>query len=348
MNQLLKGILIIFFKKMEFTFNSINDIILIAENYKSSRKRKRYGDFKLRSPRNSDTSYNVDLERLSKCIGPLKKLNDLIGMDELKKNIVDQILFYAQDLNTNEMMHTCLTGPPGVGKTTLGKILAELYCSLGFLETDNFNVVTSADLIAGYIGQTAIKTRKILKKSLGGVLFLDEAYAIGTGDSESIGYSKECADTINAFLSENTSNFIMIIAGYREELDRNFFTLNPGLRRRFPWIYDIVKYSTPNLMDIFIYQVYENDWMIDSELLDNLQHLKDLFEKNNNIFNNNGGDTLTLFDKAKIIHSRRVFGKKKKYKRVLNLEDIASAIELVKVLKNKITKTNEPPYGMYL
>ena len=92
----------------------------------------------------------------------IKKLESLIGMDSVKKNIIDQILFYTQGLNTDEMMHTCLTGPPGVGKTTLGKILAEIYCSLGFLSTDNFKVVSRADLVAGYVGQTALKTLKVL------------------------------------------------------------------------------------------------------------------------------------------------------------------------------------------
>jgi len=226
----------------------------------------------------------------------------------------------------------------------LGKILSELYCSMGFLDTDNFTVVTSADLIAGYVGQTAIKTRKTLKNALGGVLFLDEAYSIGAGDSESVGFSKECADTINAFLSENTSNFIMIIAGYSEELEKCFFSLNKGLKRRFPWTYTIEKYSSSNLKDIFLYQVKENGW--DIEITDS--ELESLFTEYSSTFNNNGGDTLILFDKAKIIHSRRVFGKKRKYKMTLNFDDLKHGFELLKVHKTVESKEKPPPYGMYL
>jgi Holliday junction resolvasome RuvABC ATP-dependent DNA helicase subunit len=314
-----------------FEFNSLGELITVVHRYKQNRRKRGRGDWKI--------PYNVDMERLLDCLIPLEKLDDLIGMEDIKKNIIDQVLFYAQDLNTNEMMHTCLTGPPGVGKTTIGKILAELYCSMGFLKTDNFRVVSRPDFIAGYLGQTALKTERLLKKSLGGVLFVDEAYSLGTHDD---GFSKECIDTINKFLSENTSDFIMIIAGYKEELDRYFFSANKGLKRRFSWVYDIKKYTPDNLVEIFKYQVYTNEWFLDDEVTS--ETLKNIFNQNN--FEDNGGDTLLLFDKSKISHSRRVFGKSKKIKRILNMIDIEKGFELMKKQKTKETKA--PPYGMYV
>jgi len=327
-----------------YNFDSLKNLIIEIEKYKDSRKRRKIDNPEqeiIRAP------YNQDMENLIWSIEPLKRLDNLIGMDSIKKNIIDQILFYGQGLNTNEMMHTCLTGPPGVGKTTLGKILAELYCSLGFLETSNFKVVSRSDLVAGYVGQTAIKTQKVLQNSKGGVLFIDEAYSLGVGEDESRNsYGKECIDTINKFLSENTSDFILIIAGYKDELERHFFAINKGLERRFPWIYDISEYSVDNLKDIFVYQVLENRWNFELSIIDNnYSSIKDLFVEYSDIFGNNGGDTLCLFDKAKICHSRRVFGLKKKFKKILNIVDIRSAAKLMKSIKKE--SQDSLPFGMY-
>jgi SpoVK/Ycf46/Vps4 family AAA+-type ATPase len=316
----------------EYSISSIIDIIELSKNYEIGRKRKR-------------VDYNFDLERLKPCIKALKKLNELVGMEEIKKNIIDQILFYAQDLNTNEMMHVCLTGPPGVGKTTVGKILAELYCSLGFLETDNFRIADRSSCIGGYLGQTAIKTKKVLNKSLGGVLFLDEIYSFGSGKEDSDSFAKECIDTINQFLSENTKNFIMIIAGYKDEVEKCFFSVNPGLRRRFPWRYNIKDYTHINLKEIFIYQVKENYWNFEDDF--DFESLNDIFHQKE-YFKDNGGSCLTLFDKAKICHSRRMFGRRKRYKKYLNLQDITSAFELVKQQHDLSKKESHPPFGMYL
>jgi SpoVK/Ycf46/Vps4 family AAA+-type ATPase len=315
--------------------SSITDIIELSKDYQAGRKRKR----------ENKIEYNFDIERLKSCIVPLKKLNELVGMEDIKKNIIDQVLFYAQELNTNEMMHICLTGPPGVGKTTVGKILAELYCSMGFLETDKFKIADRASCIGGYLGQTAIKTKKILKESLGGVLFLDEIYSFGSGKDDGDSYAKECIDTINQFLSENTDNFIMIIAGYKDQVEKCFFDVNPGLNRRFPWRYNIKDYTNENLKEIFMYQVHENGWEFDENFdyttLDKLFAQKEYFK-------NNGGSCLNLFDKAKITHSRRVFGRKDYLKKFLNVQDITSAFNLLKQQYEQEKKNTQPPFGMYV
>ena len=312
----------------------IQGLINLAEGYRLQRKKKR------KRPR-----YNVDIERLKKCLEPLKKLNDLIGMEEIKRNIVDQILFYTQELNTDEMMHMCITGPPGVGKTTVGKILSELYCSMGFLKTDNFKIADRSDLIGGYLGQTALKTKKVLKESLNGVLFLDEIYAFGCGKDDSDSYSKECIDTINQFLSEHTENFIMIIAGYSEEVERCFFSMNPGLKRRFPWRYEIKDYSPENLKQIFIYQVKQNDWEFEPDF--DFSLLDPLFSQRE-YFKNNGGDCLNLMSRARICHSRRVFGQSRHLKRLLSITDIRDAFDILKHHQRLNNKESTPPYGMYL
>ena len=176
----------------------------------------------------------------------------MIGLDSLKNKLCHQILFYLQGLdNTNkDMLHTVIEGDPGVGKTEIAKILGELYCSLGILSKGTFKSVKRADLVGGYLGQTATKTLKILEENKGGVLFIDEAYSLGNEEGKDI-YSKECIDTITAFLSENRQDFVCIIAGYKKALRQCFFKYNAGLERRFPWSYTIDPYNDIELKLIF-------------------------------------------------------------------------------------------------
>ena len=319
---------------MDYDIKSIIDIIEISKKYEKGRKR----------PRESGIQYNFDLERLKDCIEPLKKLNALIGMDDIKKNIIDQILFFTQELNTNEMMHVCITGPPGAGKTTMGTILAELYCSMGFLSKGNVKFATRDQLIGGYLGQTAIKTKKLLKEAIGNALVIDEVYSLGYAKGDSDSYAKECVDTINQFLSENTENFLMIIMGYSEDIDKYFFSMNPGLRRRFPWRYEIKDYTPTNLKEIFKYQVEKNGWEFDDDF--NFSDLDQVFSQKE-YFKDNGGSCLILFDKTKITHARRVFGQRRRFKKKLSMPDILQAFEIMKKA-NINGKIDLPPYGMYL
>ena len=112
------------------------------------------------------------------------------------------------------MLHCVIEGPPGVGKTEVAKILGQIYRKMGILTSDKFKSVKRSHLIGGYLGQTAIKTQKVLDECNGGVLFIDEAYSLGNSEGKD-SYSKECIDTLTAHLSENKQNFICIIAGYK-------------------------------------------------------------------------------------------------------------------------------------
>jgi len=320
---------------------SINDLIELANEYKQNKQNKKN---KKRSA-DKQIKCNNDLERLVNCLEPLKKLNELIGMEEIKKNIIDQILFYCQKLNTDEMMHVCITGPPGVGKTTLIKILAELYCSMGFLESGEVHFATRDSLIGGYLGQTAIKTKKVLKNALHSTLVIDEIYSLGSGKDDNDSYSKECIDTINQFLSEHKKDILVIVAGYKEHVQNYFFNMNPGLDRRFPWRYEIVPYKSEQLKEIFKYQVKEHQWMFEESF--DFSKLDTIFSQSE-YFKNNGGSTEQLRDRCKIFHSKRVFGKSKKLKKKINFSDISLAFEQIKKQQQLLHKGNDPPYGIYL
>ena len=116
-----------------------------------------------------------------------------------------------------------------------------------------FKIAKRSDLVGQYVGHTAIKTQKIINSAFGGVLFIDEAYSLGGDDA----FSKECINTINQNLSENGDKFICIIAGYPAEIERCFFSQNEGLKRRFPFKYNIEKYDSKELSQIFENKVKE-------------------------------------------------------------------------------------------
>lgn len=273
--------------------------------------------------------FNIPLEnkkRLSNIMESLYKLRKMIGLKNIKNQIVSQILYYIQKFNEDnqDMLHTCIEGDPGCGKTTLGQLLGEIYCKLGILSTNKFNIAKRSDLIAGYLGQTAIKTQKVLEEARGGVLFIDEAYSLGNQEGRD-SFSKECIDTINRFLTENKNDFVCIIAGYRNSLNECFFSVNAGLERRFPWRYYIEPYTSDELLEIFKNQVYINGYILDNNSINS-----DFFKANKKYFKHAGGDTETFFNKCKILHSNRVFFLPRRFRKIIINKDILNAFDVFK------------------
>ncbi len=268
-----------------------------------------------------DKTYSLDLESLLAMKPTLEKLNNMIGLLDIKKRIVHQILFYLQGLDdTNrDMLHTVIEGDPGVGKTEIAKILGEIYGSLGILSKGSFKSVKRADLIGSYLGQTASKTLKVLEEAKGGVLFIDEAYSLGNEEGKDI-YSKECIDTITAFLSENREDFVCIIAGYKEALSQCFFKYNAGLERRFPWTYTIKSYTEEELKLIFEKMVNESGWKSEVRLKFFKEHIKK--------FKHFGGDMENLFHKSKLAHSFRSLALKPEDKKIITMKDINYGMKL--------------------
>ena len=308
-------------EEIKHNIKTLDDLIRLGKTY---RKKRKYEYRKL---------YDIRHE--------LKDLNNLIGMKSIKETVVGQILFYIQDLGCNDMLHTAIAGKSGSGKTELAKILAKIYLKLGFLENNKFIIAKRSDLIGKYLGQTAPKTQEVIDKSSGGVLFIDEAYSLGNKHGRDM-YSKECIDTIVSNLAEKR-DFVLIIAGYEEELQKCFFDVNQGLDRRFPWRFSIDKYTIGELAEIFIKQTKECGWKICNE-----EMVKEYFKKDNKskYFGKQGGDTEIFLAKCKIEHSKRVFGLSRYKKMVLVEEDLINGFELFK--KNKVIIENKIPEWMYL
>jgi SpoVK/Ycf46/Vps4 family AAA+-type ATPase len=272
--------------------------------------------------------YNIDLKALHNIKDELIQINDMIGLNNLKQSILDQLLYFIQklhiiDKNNSDYKHTVIYGLPGTGKTEVAKILGSMYSKVGLLTNNVFKKVTRSDLIAGYLGQTAIKTKKVLDDCLGGVLFIDEAYSLAAPDS-SDSFSKECLDTLCEALSDNKNDLMVIVAGYEEELNNTFFKVNKGLDSRFIWRFYMKPYSPKELMQIFYKKVNDSLWKTDideSELIS-------WFTKNFSSFKNNGRDMELLFTYVKVSHSKRIYGCDPELRKKINMTDISKAFNV--------------------
>ncbi len=279
--------------------------------------------------------YSVDINKLINLVEPLQKLQNVIGMNKIKENILEMILYYIQkfESTTSNMLHTSIEGPPGVGKTKLGRILAQIYYALGVIPSKRFKRVRRTDLVGKYLGHTAHKTQEVIDEAEGGVLFIDEAYSLGSGDNDKDIYSKECIDTINMNLTEKKKNLIVIIAGYTDQLDKSFFAVNEGLKRRFPFKFTIEGYNEKEMKDIFYAQIRRMKWFIDPEV--SCEFLEEFFKKNKSDLPHFGGDIETILLNCKMAHAKRVLGKPYVYHKIINKEDILNAYDRFKQNKKK-------------
>jgi SpoVK/Ycf46/Vps4 family AAA+-type ATPase len=295
--------------------NNINDLLNIINKY----------------PYEPLHKYNINLKALHNIKIPLQKLNNMIGMQNLKNNILDQLLYFIQEFhiqptNSNssgDYMHTIIYGQPGTGKTEIAKILGSIYSNLGILTKGTFKKVTRSDLIAGYLGQTAIKTSNVIKEALGGVLFIDEAYALGNSEKQD-SFSKECIDTLCEALSDNKDNLMVIVAGYEKELEQCFFHYNEGLNSRFVWRFKTDDYKADDLFKIFVKKVNDIGWSLHETANINVEW----FKKNIDYFKFYGRDIETLLAKTKIAHSKRVFCKGEDEKAKLTVSDLDKGFKM--------------------
>lgn len=287
-----------------------------------------------------DTEYNIDLKALHNIKEELVELNAMIGMAPLKQSVVDQLFYFIQELhlgkNISDYKNTVFYGSPGTGKTDVAKIIGKMYSKLGILKNNMFKKVTRNDLIAGYLGQTAIKTRKVIDECIGGVLFIDEAYSLGNSDNAD-SYSKECLDVLCEAMSDNKKDLMVIIAGYEDELNDTFFRVNKGLQSRFIWRFNMGEYSAKELKLIFMKMITEQEWSYVADL----GALDKWFEDKKDDFKNYGRDVELLVTYTKIAHGRRVYGKDVSLRKKITIEDINAGYRTY--TKNK-KKKPEPTF----
>jgi len=290
-------------------------------------------------------NYYIETRSLFQIIEPLRELKELIGMTEAKQMILDIVMYYLQDMDGDhrDLMHTVIVGPPGTGKTTLGRILGKLYAGMGFLsKPDKFTIVKRTDLVGKYLGHTAQLTKKKIEECLGGVFFIDECYSLAPRDSSKDSFAKEAIDGINEALTEHKGDLVCMIAGYEDELNNTFFAMNSGLKRRFPWKIVLGDYSADDLLAIYKKMLREQEWALDDGAL-----TPEFFRTNKDLFKHFGGDVETFVAKCKIASGRRTFGQPPSAQRIINDKDIAAALEMHKNVMSAKEK-DVPPTSMYL
>ncbi len=209
----------------------------------------------------------------------VKDLEKLIGLEYVKELIyeiyallqVNKLRMQAGLNNSGQMYHMIFKGNPGTGKTTVARIIAKLFQSMGVLSKGHFIEVERADLVGEYIGHTAIKTRELVKKSMGGILFIDEAYSLARGGEKDFG--KEAIDSLVKAMEDYKDQFILILAGYSDEMEQ-FLQSNPGLPSRFPIQIEFKDYNVDQLIQISESMVKERQYSFLPQTLMKLkQHL---------------------------------------------------------------------------
>jgi SpoVK/Ycf46/Vps4 family AAA+-type ATPase len=325
-----KNIKIIYLKEIieKDNIENLNDLIKIA-NFYEEKYLNIYTNFNKKLYQYNDDYFTINLEKVYKIKKPLIKLKKMVGLENIKNDIIDLILHYLVTFEVNNtMLHITLEGPPGCGKTKLAKIISQLLNKFEILSSDKIVYAKSTDLIAEYVGQTGSKTQKVINSALGGILFIDEAYTIGNTNSREHNFGAECINVLNQNLSDNKNKFICIIAGYPDELDEMFFSFNPGLKRRFPFKFTITGYTFQELMKIFIQKVYKLGLKINCDI-----DVENFFKENYKEFKFFGGDIDTFLQNIKYANSRRTICNLDE--KVISIEDFNKGFEKLKNIRKE-------------
>ena len=258
-------------------------------------------------------------EDLNSLVG-LKKVKDmlheLVDLIELKNKAGNDLKIF----NTN--MHMVFLGNPGTGKTTVARIVAQILYNLNYIKQNKLIEVSSKDLVAEYVGQTAPKTMAVIEKAMGGVLFIDEAYSLASGKGQGNSYNEEAIATLIQAMENSRDNLVVIFAGYTVEM-QDFLNANSGIVSRIGYTVEFEDYTEDELIQIFKNMVKKAGFEITDEAI---QKAKDIIKKYKNTKNfGNARFARSLYEKSVIKHASNTKGKKRKsILKTITAEDISS------------------------
>ena len=202
------------------------------------------------------------------CSECLKKFDGMVGLESVKKEVTSLAAFLTLQIkrgetNTFQGKHYVFTGNPGTGKTTVARIMADVFKTLGVLSRGQLVEADRSKLVAGFSGQTAIKTNQLIDSAIGGVLFIDEAYTLKSNDQDAFG--NEAIDTLLKRLEDDRGKFICIVAGYTDQM-HDFIDANPGLKSRFTQTIHFEDYTADELTQIFVNMATGKNFVLDEEM----------------------------------------------------------------------------------
>ena len=277
-----------------------------------------------------------------------KELSEYIGLTTVKKEVESLInLVTVQKLRKENhlpvqdlSLHMVFSGNPGTGKTMVARLMARIYRSLGILSKGQLVEVDRSGLVAGYVGQTAIKTSEMIEKALGGVLFIDEAYALTNRGGND--YGQEAVDTLLKAMEDHRDDLIVIVAGYTELMEE-FVHSNPGLESRFNRFLEFPDYTVQEMMDIFDMRCQKSGYQLAEDARTLLQSLLALYSLDVKGFGNARG-VRNLFERAVSAQANRLAQKEQMTREellLLTADDIRVAGGGVEEKETASPKTDE-------
>jgi len=266
-----------------------------------------------KAPQEQETQIEEAVENEKTTEELLEILDALIGLENIKQSVKSLINYVkVRELreenklpNPPMSLHMVFTGNPGTGKTTVARILSELYKAIGVLSKGQLVEVDRSGLVAGFVGQTALKTSEVVTSALGGILFIDEAYALAPDTGTGNDFGREAIETLLKLMEDNRDDLIIIVAGYNEPMER-FISSNPGLESRFNRYFFFEDYNEKELYDIFNIMCLKSEYILTDDAKDFAREFfREIYENRDENFGN-ARHVRNFFENIVSVHSDRV------------------------------------------